>query len=447
LLKKPEPVEDDRKLEEQRRMHTELIQQTNASSRALREELDSKLNRIRDSLGTALNENKDSVTMILSENKDSQHKALTAFSRATGENLNKIMIDVNEQLRISNESQNAKLTNLSERTGKSMIEIRNKLDERLDKIQTEMKSSLVTLRESNEKKLDEMRQTVDEKLEKTLETRLQKSFETVSTQLESVNKGLGEMRSVAESVGSLNKVLSNTKTRGIMGEIQLGQIIEDMLPPHLYDTEVPTFKGSKDRVEYAVKLPGAEERQHVYLPIDSKFPLEDYYRLEEGYEKSDTEAIDRSRKALFARLRSFAGDIKNKYISPPETTNFAIMFLPTEGLYSETVRNPIFCEELRKEGIMVAGPTTLSALLNSLQVGFKTLQIQKGAAQIEKTLGAVKKEFEIFGGILEKTQDRITQAGSELEKLVGVRTRAINRKLSGVQVYIGEDSQLLIESD
>jgi DNA recombination protein RmuC len=252
------------------------------------------------------------------------------------------------------------------------------------------------------------------------------------------------MKTVAESVGSLNRVLSNTKTRGILGELQLGQIIEDMLAPHLYDTEVSTVKGSQERVEYAIKLPGLEEGKPVYLPVDSKFPLEDYYRLLEGYESGDSALVDSSRKSLFARVKSFAKDIKAKYVSPPETTNFAVMFLPTEGLYAEIVRDAAFFDILRQDGIIVTGPTTLSAMLSSLQIGFKTLQIQKGAADIEKTLGSVKREFEIFEDVLNKAHKKITDAGNDIDKLVGTRTRAINRKLRDVQVYTGDDSQKLL---
>jgi len=327
---------------------------------------------------------------------------------------------------------------------KTLDGMRNKLDERLDRVQIQLGSALTAMQTSNEKKLDEMRLVVNEKLEKTLETRLQKSFETVSTQLESVNKGLGEMKTVAQSVGSLNRILSNTKTRGILGELQLGQIIEDMLPPHLYDREVPTKEGSRDRVEYAIKLPGHEEGKHVYLPIDSKFPLEDYYRLQEAYEAGDGTMADQYRKALIMRIRQFAKDVKSKYVSPPETTNFAVIFLPTEGLYAEIVREPNTFEGLRQDGIIITGPTTLSAILSSLQVGFRTLQIHKSASDIEKTLGAVKKEFENFGTVLDKAHQRIKQADTEMETLVGRRTRAINRKLQDIQIYVGEDTQKLL---
>ncbi|MCL2634652.1 MAG: DNA recombination protein RmuC [Oscillospiraceae bacterium] len=319
---------------------------------------------------------------------------------------------------------------------------RKEMSDNLNAMRAELSKSIETLTASNAKNLEEMRLTVNEKLEKTLETRLQKSFESVCAQLENVNKGLGEMRTVADSVGSLNKVLTNVKTRGIMGELQLGQIIEDMLPPHLYEKEVATVKDSRERADYAVKLPGIGT-EHVFLPIDSKFPMEDYLRLCDGYEAGDSALIEASRKALYTRIKAFAKDVKQKYVSPPDTTNFAVIFLPTEGLYSEIVRDPVFFEELRRGGIVITGPTTLAAMLNSLQVGFKTLQIQKGAAEIEKTLGMVKKEFDTFEAALVKAQSRITQAGNEIETLVGTRTRAINRSLREVQVY---DEQLKVDS-
>ena len=366
----------------------------------------------------------------------------------TRDSLIKMLVDTREaqqdRLAQMSDSQNRRLTDLMRSNSESMDSIRNKVDERLDKIQAELKEELRTLMTSNEKKLEEMRLTVSEKLDKTLETRLHKSFETVSTQLESVNKGLGEMRNVAESVGSLNKVLAGAKTRGILGELQLGKIIEDMLPSQLYDVEVPTVSGSRERVEYAIKFPGTEDGKYVYLPIDSKFPLEDYYRLLDGYEAGDSAQIETSRKALLDRIKLFAKDVKKKYVSPPETTNFAVIFLPTESLYSEVVRDASFLDDLRREGVIVTGPSTLSAMLNSLQIGFKTLQIQKGAAEIERMLGAVKKEFDSFEVVLTKARDKVRQAGNDLDTLAGVRTRAINRSLREVQTYTGEDSQTLL---
>ncbi|HEM5984885.1 TPA: DNA recombination protein RmuC [Streptococcus suis] len=321
------------------------------------------------------------------------------------------------------------LTDIRQELNKSHLETRDATDRRLQAIQ-----------ESNEKRLEEMRQTVEEKLEKTLQTRLQASFETVSKQLESVNRGLGEMQTVARDVGSLNKVLSGTKTRGIMGELQLGQIIEDILTPSQYEREFATVSGSSERVEYAVKLPGRTEGDYIYLPIDSKFPLADYYRLEDAYDSGDKDQIDLHRKNLLAAIKRFAKDIQSKYLNPPETTNFGVLFLPTEGLYSEVVRNPIFFDDLRRqENIVVAGPTTLSALLNSLSVGFKTLNIQRSADDISKVLGNVKLEFGKFSDLLLKAQKQLNQASSNIDKLLTTRTNAIERSLRTIDLY--EDDQ------
>lgn len=298
---------------------------------------------------------------------------------------------------------------------------------------------LQAIQDSNEKRLEEMRQTVEEKLEQTLQTRLQASFETVSRQLESVNRGLGEMQTVARDVGALHKILSNTKTRGIMGELQLGQIIEDILTPSQYEREFATVAGSNERVEYAVKLPGQTKDDSVYLSIDSKFPLADYYRLEEAYEAGDKEQIEVHRKHLLASIKRFAKEIQQKYLYPPATTSFGILFLPTEGLYSEVVRNPIFFDELRRtEHIVVAGPSTLSALLNSLSVGFKTLNIQRSADDISKVLGNVKSEFGKFGTVLMKAQRHLQHASGNLDDLLTRRTNAIERTLRHIELPDGE---------
>ena len=316
------------------------------------------------------------------------------------------------------------LTDLRAEISDNLTKNRDKTDERMKQIQ-----------ESNELRLEQMRQTVEEKLEKTLQTRLQTSFESVSKQLESVNRGLGEMRHIARDVGTLNKVLSNTKTRGIMGELQLGQIIEDILTPSQYEREFATVSGSSERVEYAVKLPGQTDQDYVYLPIDSKFPLADYYRLEDAYESGNKEEIELYRKALLNSVKRFAKDIRSKYLAPPATTNFGIMFLPTEGLYSEVVRNPEFFDNLRREEqIVVAGPSTLSALLNSLSVGFKTLNIQKSADDISKVLGSVKLEFNKFAGILVKAQKHLQHASGNIDDLLTRRTNAIERTLRQIEL-------------
>ena len=346
------------------------------------------------------------------------------------------VLALNDQINRLQNDLYTQLNDIRDVLHQSLNENRDRSDQRLEIINRNLTNSVKEMQESNEKRLEEMRQTVEEKLEQTLQNRLKASFETVSKQLESVNQGLGEMKNVAQDVGTLNKVLSNTKTRGILGELQLGQIIEDIMTPNQYEREFPTVSGSSERVEYAIKLPGTDDDGYVYLPIDSKFPLEDYYRLEGAYESGDKEQVELYRKSLLNSIKRFAKDINKKYLNPPETTNFGIMFLPTEGLYSEVVRNASFFDSLRRdENIVVAGPSTLSALLNSLAVGFKTLNIQKNANDISKVLGNVKVEFEKFGNMLVKAQKQINTANNTLDNLIYTRTNAIIRALNTVESY------------
>lgn len=329
---------------------------------------------------------------------------------------------------------------------RNLTEMRLEISENLTKNRDKTDERMRQIQESNDRRLEQMRQTVEEKLEKTLQARLQTSFETVSKQLESVNRGLGEMQNVARDVGTLNKVLSNTKTRGILGELQLGQIIEDIMTPSQYEREFATVAGSSERVEYAIKLPGQVEKEYIYLPIDSKFPLADYYRLEDAYESGNKEEIDLYRKSLLASVKRFAKDINKKYLAPPATTNFGVMFLPTEGLYSEVVRNPEFFDSLRRdEQIVVAGPSTLSALLNSLSVGFKTLNIQRSADDISKVLGNVKSEFNKFGGILLKAQKHLQHASGNIDELLTRRTDAIERTLRHIEISDKSDFNGLLD--
>ncbi|WP_159564388.1 DNA recombination protein RmuC [Streptococcus halichoeri] len=355
------------------------------------------------------------------------------------------LLDISQQIGQQQAAVYQQLDGLKTVLNHNLSENRERTDQRLDQMSQRLAVSVKDMQTSNEVRLEAMRHTVEEKLEATLKNRLHASFETVSKQLESVNQGLGEMRSVARDVGTLNKVLSNTKTRGIMGELQLGQILEDILTVNQYEKEVPTIKGSSERVEYAIKLPGLANDETVYLPIDSKFPLQDYYRLEDAYESGDKEQIEASRKALLNAIKRFAKDIQTKYLRPPETTNFGIMFLPTEGLYGEVVRNPAFFDSLRRdEQIVVAGPATLSALLNSLSVGFKTLTIQKNADDISKILGNVKVEFAKFGGILLKAQKQINTANATLDQLIATRTNAIIKALNTVESYQDSETASLL---
>lgn len=291
-----------------------------------------------------------------------------------------------------------------------------------------------------ESRLEKMRVTVDEKLHKTLEERLGKSFEIVTNQLLEVQKGLGEMQNLASGVGDLKKVLSNVKTRGILGEIQLGNILEQILSPEQYDSNVKTKKGSDAHVEFAIKLPGkGANDSSVYLPIDAKFPQEDYARLQTAYDIGDTVAIEASVKSLVQSVKRFAKEISSKYIDPPHTTDFGIMFLPIEGLFAEVVRQPNLITELQRDyKIVITGPTTLAAMLNSLQMGFKTLAIQKRSSEVWNVLSSVKKEFTTFGGVLEKAQKKLNEANKEIETLVTTRSRMMLSKLRNVEQLEGD---------
>jgi DNA recombination protein RmuC len=297
--------------------------------------------------------------------------------------------------------------------------------------------------ESNEKKLEEMRATVDEKLQKTLNERLGQSFELVGKQLESVQKGLGEMQSLAQDVGGLKKVLSNVKMRGGIGEVQLAMLLEQVLAPEQYAANVKTKHDSTDLVEFAIKLPGRDEGNSVvYLPVDAKFPKDIYEQLQEAYETADPALIDAAAKNMENVIKKMAKDIRDKYIDPPNTTDFAIMFLPFEGIYAEVVRKASLLDVLQREyKVIVTGPTTLAAILNSLQMGFRTLALQQRSSEVWKILGAVKNEFGKFGGLMEKAQKNLHTASSQIDELLGKRTRAINRKLQDVESLPLADSE------
>ena len=313
----------------------------------------------------------------------------------------------------------------------------------LDAIRTTVQGQLETMQRDNHSQLDLMRQTVDEKLQKTLNDRITQSFQLVNERLQEVYTGLGEMRTLASGVGDLKKVLSNVKTRGILGEYQLGAIIAELLSPEQYEENVITKPGSTQRVEFAIRLPG-ENGQGVYLPIDAKFPGDTYAQLVDAYDTGDPAAIAAAQAALETRIKGCAKDIRDKYIDPPNTTDFAIMFLPFEGLYAEVVRMGLVDTLQRQYRVNIAGPTTFAALLNSLQMGFRTLAIQKRSGEVWTVLGAVKTEFETFGTVLEAAQTRIEQTSRELDKLVGVRTRQINRKLKSVSTLPKEDAARLL---
>lgn len=299
------------------------------------------------------------------------------------------------------------------------------------------------LLQNTEKKLEEMRATVDEKLQKTLHERIGQSFELVSKQLENVQKGLGEMQTLAQDVGGLKRVLSNVKIRGTIGEVQLSMLLEQILAPDQYDTNVKTKPGSDKLVEFAVKLPGrAEGDESVYLSIDAKFPKDVYEQLLDAYESGDLQRVETTSRILEQTIRSMAKDIRDKYLAPPHTTGFGIMFLPFESIYGEVTRRAALLEQLQQEyHVIVTGPTTLAAILNSLQMGFRTLAIQKRSSEVWRILGGVKAEFEKFGGLLEKAQKNLQTANNQLEEVMGKRTRAIQRQLRSVEALPAKEEQ------
>ena len=369
---------------------------------------------------------------------------LIGSQRQTGDLQDKRLQELTLQLTQRNDvlqkTVNAMLTQIESRLKTNAMENEQKLEH----IRATMENRMMAMQEDNSRKLEEMRATVDEKLQKTLEDRISKSFQLVSERLEQVYKGLGEMQNLASGVGDLKKVLSNVKTRGILGEIQLGAILEQILSPEQYAENIATKKGSAERVEFAVKLPGDDEGV-VYLPIDSKFPADTYGKLMDAYETGNPEDIDQAVKVLERTIKTFAKSIRDKYIEPPQTTDFGIMFLPFEGLYAEVVRRGMVESLQREYKINIAGPTTMAALLNSLQMGFKTLAIQKHSSEVWNILGAVKTEFDKFGDVLAATQQRINQANAELDKLIGARTRKIQTKLRNVVSLSDTNSKEILD--
>jgi DNA recombination protein RmuC len=343
-----------------------------------------------------------------------------------------------ETARAQGKSQEDKLVEMQRGLAQMSIQLETRLktselasEQKLDNIRVTMEQKLGGMQQDNNKKLDEMRLIVDEKLQRTLNDRMSQSFKLVNDRLEQVYKGLGEMQTLAVGVGDLKKVLSNVKTRGTLGEIQLEAILSEILSPEQYEKNVAPTRQGRDRVEFAIKLP-ADGDGRVLMPIDSKFPMDAYSELMDAYEGGDAERVHAAQETLKTRLRSFAKDIHDKYIDPPATTEFGIMFLPTEGLYAEAVKLGLV-ERLQHEyRVSIAGPSTMAALLNSLQMGFRSVAIQKRSGEVWKVLSAVKTEFERFHDVLARTQKQLTSANDELDKLVGVRTRQIRSRLKDV---------------
>ncbi len=373
------------------------------------------------------------LVIVLSKNKNNN------IDDAIYDASKKLNQDTVNSVKLMSDMINQNQVNMAENQKFQLQQMENRLktfsvenEQKLENIRSTVEKKLTYMQEDNNKQLENIRTTVDEKLQNTLENKLNKSFETVSKQLQQVYKGLGEMQNLAVGVGDLKKVLSNVKTRGILGEIQLSAILKEILSPEQYEENVATKKGSRNVVEFAIKLP-ADDDSTVYLPIDSKFPGDTYAKLVDATNSGNKEEIEISSKNLLRTIKSEAKDIHDKYISPPNTTEFAIMFLPFEGLYAEVVNRGMVEVLQREYKVNVAGPSTMGALLNSLQLGFKTLAVQKRSAEVWQILNDVKREFDTFADVLEKTQARLNQANTELDKLVGVRTRKIQSQLSKVQ--------------
>ena len=365
------------------------------------------------------------VRREISSQQSALRQEMSAQTQTSVKNMGDMLM---ENQRGFSRSQYERMLSLEERL--KTFSVQN--EQKLENIRQTVDRQLDALQKDNNRQLEEMRKTVDERLEKSLEDKMNKSFSLVSQRLEQVYKGLGEMQNLAVGVGDLKKVLSNVKSRGILGEIQLGSILGEILSPEQYAENVATKKGSKNVVEFAVKLP-AKDDGFIWLPIDSKFPGDTYAALREAIENGDRAEIDLAAKTLIATIKNEAKDISTKYIDPPNTTEFAIMFLPFEGLYSEVVNRGMVEVLQREYKVNIAGPSTMAALLNSIQMGFKTLAVQKRSAEVWQVLGSVKQEFDSFAKVLENTQKRLDQANRELDTLVGVRTRQIQRKLKDMQ--------------
>ncbi len=371
---------------------------------------------------------KPDMTEVTQKNEQQLSTLRQEISASTAQSVKSLgdMISLNQQNFAQSQAEKSKA--IEERLKTFSLEN----EQKLELIRKSVEQKLSYIQEDNNKQLEKMRETVDEKLQKTLEDKMNKSFALVSERLEQVYKGLGEMQNLASGVGDLKKVLSNVKTRGILGEIQLSSILKEILAPEQFDENVATKKGSKDVVEFAIRLPGDDD-SFIYLPIDSKFPGDTYAALKDAYDSGDKAQVELAAKTLITTIKREAKDIHDKYIDPPHTTEFAIMFLPFEGLYSEVVNRGMVEILQRDYRVNIAGPSTMAALLNSIQMGFKTLAVQKRSAEVWEVLGSVKKEFDTFSDVLSKAQQHINLVTKDLDTLAGVRTRQIQRKLSAVQ--------------
>lgn len=412
--------------------------ETHEITKTNRDELSKSL----DSFGIQFEKNVRELNKLLKEKYDEMYNQQLDFNKQITEGNTSNREELAKNLKSFEDNFTGNMKDLNELLRQKFSdfsalqnEINKQTIENVKEVKQSVESQLKSIREDNTKQLDEMRKTVDEKLQKTLNERLSQSFETVGKQLQAVQEGLGEMKSLATDVGGLKKVLSNVKMRGGIGEIQLSMLLEQILAPDQYESNVKTKSNSSDLVEFAVKLPGRDDSgKNVWLPIDAKFPKDIYEQLQEAYDHGDQNSILAAQRNLDNTIKKMAKDISEKYIDPPNTTDFGIMFLPFEGIYAEVVRKASLLEDLQRNyKIIVTGPTTLAAILNSLQMGFKTLAIQKRSSEVWQVLGAVKKEFENFGGMMEKAQKNFQTGLNQLDEVMGKRTRAIQRKLKGVE--------------
>jgi DNA recombination protein RmuC len=423
-----------------------------------RQELSSTLTKGREEQASTLTGFGDSLVRTLSDVSGVQQRHLSTFAeqiaKLTQSNEQKLELvrgNVEQKLELVRGNVEQKLEQVRGNVEQKLEQVRVTVEQRLEAVRAKVEEKLAGIQQDNATRLEEMRKTVDEKLQGTLEKRLGESFKQVSERLEAVYKGLGEMQTLASGVGDLKKVLTNVKSRGTWGEVQLGAMLEQVLTPEQYERNVATT-GTRERVEFAVKLPGSRDEPGsvVWLPIDAKFPIESYQRLVEAQEAGDEDAIKRESKALEDRIWQCARDIREKYVAPPATTDFGILYLPLEGLFAEVMRRPGLPEQVQHEyRVMIAGPTTLWSLLNSLQMGFRTLAIQKRTGEVWDLLRAVKTEFEKYGEVLAKVKEKLDDASETIESKVAVRVRAINRKLKTVERFSADDPRatLALETD
>ena len=402
-----------------------------------------EMGRLRTELLNISAENRKELNDSIKAQNDVLIKQSTASREELNNSFNALKQQLNNDSATNREELKKALNDLSDNFSRRMTDLIDKQQQEAEISRKNLETKMEQIRQNNETKLEQMRQTVDEKLHETLEKRLGESFKQVSERLELVHKSMGEMQNLANGVGDLKKVLSSVKPRGVLGEIQLANLLEDILTPEQYERNFRPNKNRDEKVEFAIRLPGSSEKQsYVYLPIDSKFPIEDYHRIINAYEEGNLTEVENSRKSMIQRIKSCAKDIRDKYINPPVTTDFAMLFLPFEGLYAEVLRNVgLFESIMRDYHIIICGPTTTAAVINSLQVGFRTLAIQKKTSEVWKILASIKNEFGKFGIILDQTQKKLQEASNNIEK-ASFRSRQIEKRLDKVQELPVEEAEI-----